>query len=159
ALAAREGDETGARLWLAALSEGESGDLLDAAREVEGGFPNLVIACGQARAQGGDLAGAERAFARAVETNPADSHAHFCRGDALYQLECYADAVVAYESGLQLRPDHADGWFTLGNAVAQLGGTDLAMRCYREALSHNPEHSGASANLRTLEADCYQAAA
>ena len=33
------------------------------------------------------------------------------------------------------------------------------MRCYREALSHNPEHSGASANLRTLEADCYQAAA
>ncbi|GAB4156240.1 MAG: hypothetical protein Fur0046_36120 [Cyanobacteria bacterium J069] len=60
---------------------------------------------GQQHLQQGDPAAALEYFAQAVVTDPQNAEAWYKKGNALYALRRYDEAVDSYGQALNIRPD------------------------------------------------------
>jgi tetratricopeptide (TPR) repeat protein len=94
----------------------------------------------------GRLEEAEPHYAEAAKRLDT-AEAWFAWGNALHNLERYAEAARAYARSIELEPQHAAVHFNLGGSLGKLGCHQEAESCLREALLRCPEFPAAENNL------------
>jgi protein O-mannosyl-transferase len=72
--------------------------------------------------------------------NPACWMAHNNLGVVISQKGEIDEAIVHYQTALQLQPDYSDADYNLGNALLQKGEIDEAISYFREALEIRPNY-------------------
>lgn len=112
---------------------------------------------GGVRAQGGDKAGAEKAFRDIVEAKPDASIAWVAL--ASLQSNDPAARIDAYKRGLAASPGNAELGLLLGSEYEQAGQFDQAIAHYEQLLKANPNIDFATNNLASLLLDNRQDAA
>ena len=104
-----------------------------------------------------DIKGAEQAYRRAVELNPAFADALINLGTIYHERGRRADreagrllleqSVSYYERALQQLPNHADAWANMGLAYADMGNRQQAREAYERALFLNPRNPRLLTNM------------
>lgn len=61
------------------------------------------------------------------------------RGDVMYQLKRYAEAISSYEKAIQLDPQYARSMYSQGLVLAELGRDREALTAYNNALELYPD--------------------
>jgi tetratricopeptide (TPR) repeat protein len=112
---------------------------------------DILVNCGRALAQLGEVDSALEHFGRAIDKEPTNSNAYFNCGDVLYRLERFEEAATLYEAGLRYDSQNPQAWFVLGNALAQLGSSDGAKIAYNQTLAMQPDHYEARNNLAIVQ--------
>src|SRR5208283_5392719 len=72
------------------------------------------------------------------------------QGDLFMARGAYAEALLCYESMVELNPRHAEALNSLGAALCKLGRYKEAQAYFRRAISVKPGHADAHANLGSL---------
>ena len=91
-------------------------------------------ALGLARSRLGDLAGAERAYRKALELHPNYPHTYNNLGTVLRRTGRPLEAVDALNKSLDLYPGFSEAHNNLGQALRDLGRLDEAITAYNKAL-------------------------
>jgi tetratricopeptide (TPR) repeat protein len=102
---------------------------------------------GRALQQTGRLAGAERAYKKAIKINQGFIEAHNDLGNVLLDLGRAKEAAHAFRKALKLRPDHPMLLTNLGSALQLQGETETAIDWFNKAIIHDPNFLGAHINL------------
>jgi len=105
--------------------------------------PSLWRALGQARLGQLEGASAHRAFARALELEPADATTHYNDGVALQMRNRRGEALRAYQRALVLDPALYAADFNIGVIFREKGLTDAAIKAFEEVLERDPQHAPA----------------
>ena len=82
-------------------------------------------------------------LSEAIGIDPEYSNAWVAKGNSLYNLERYEEAIEYYNEAIRLNPEDSDTWVVKGNALAELGRHEEAIECYNEAIRIDPENSNA----------------
>jgi hypothetical protein len=107
----------------------------------------------------GDLAGAERALAVAVQHDPLNPKAWGRRGLLLAAQGSFAPAEAAFAKAARLDPRDPEPLYNLGNMLAARGQTAAAMSAFDRALARNPAYRNALFNRGMLRLRANQSAA
>jgi hypothetical protein len=107
----------------------------------------------------GDLAGAERALAVAVQHDPLNPKAWGRRGLLLAAQGSFAPAEAAFAKAARLDPRDPEPLYNLGNMLAGRGQTAAAIAAFDRALARNPAYRNALFNRGMLSLRANQAAA
>jgi tetratricopeptide (TPR) repeat protein len=118
----------------------EAGGLL-ASLEREAGGPAAWYSIGMARVEMGEFAGAELAFARALEGEPANLDILQNLGIAALRAGHAERSQQVFEAVLRAHPDDVEGLFGLGRAVAQQGRHDEAILVLAQARKLAPQRA------------------
>ena len=78
-------------------------------------------------------------FTKAIDLKPKSAKAWMGRGDALYSLELYAQALEAYSEAARLEPTNWKNWQQQGNALYYLEQYREAIAMYNRALELHKE--------------------
>lgn len=100
---------------------------------------------GRSLQQAGDLTGAEAAYRRAVEHDPAHLRALNNLGIVLEAAERWDEAMHAYRQALAVDDSRAIIHYNLGHALHASGRADEAIAAYREAIrldANDPDFHG-----------------
>jgi tetratricopeptide (TPR) repeat protein len=118
-------------------------------RVVLGGGAAVILAalilC--ARAQTAYWQNSETLWTHTLACTSDNLMAHNNLGSALLQKGKVDEAMVHFQTALQIKPDSAEGSYNLGNALLQKGKVDEAMVYYQKALQINPADSEACYHL------------
>ena len=95
----------------------------------------------------GDLASAERAFAKALDLDPKNSHAWFHLGLARSRQKNHAGAEQAFEKAVELDPNDAHVWLHVGMARGNQENHAEAEQAFEKAVELDPKYSIAWFNL------------
>jgi soluble lytic murein transglycosylase len=114
---------------------------------------------GRADMQAGNLGKALTDFSQLIADfpdSPYRAQAHFLRGDILYELERYGEAVAAYTTYLTLRPGLLDYYLyeRRGDAYSALGNFADAIGDYQSALTS--QHIGDVTSIQVKLARAYE---
>jgi tetratricopeptide (TPR) repeat protein len=60
-------------------------------------------------------------------------------GSALYDLECYEEAIASYDQAIAIQPDYPDAWNNRGLALSALGQQPEAIASYDQAIKIKPD--------------------
>jgi len=94
---------------------------------------------------------AAQSFERAVELSKGRSaFAWLGRGNALYALGEYPDALLPYTKATQLSPKNAAAWSGLGNTLRRLGRFDEARGAQQKAYVLRPDNVEIASNYGLL---------
>jgi 4-amino-4-deoxy-L-arabinose transferase-like glycosyltransferase len=74
---------------------------------------------------------------RSIALDPLDSASLYQRGNVMFALNRFDDAVKAYEQTLKLIPGNAGVWNNLGTTLDALGRTDEALQAFQHATECN----------------------
>lgn len=88
-----------------------------------------------------------RLFRHIVAAKPDFPEAHFNLGNALFQMDCYDEAMASYDHALHLRPTYGDAYLNKGVTLRQLNHLDEAETQDRRALELMPGNPEAHFNL------------
>ncbi|MDJ0690099.1 MAG: tetratricopeptide repeat protein [Xenococcaceae cyanobacterium MO_188.B32] len=80
-------------------------------------------------------------FQIAIDIQPKQARAWKGRGDALYSLERFPEALAAYEEAIQLNPDNSQAWKGRGDALYRLERFTAALAAYEKALKLEPANA------------------
>ena len=109
---------------------------------------------GNARRDGGDSAGAEQAYRRALEADPRSADAANGMGVLLVQSHRAPEAVAWFERALAGAPAFTEARLNLGIAYQEVGNRDKAIDAYRRVLADaaagSKEHRAATELLAAL---------
>ena len=97
----------------------------------------------------GKPAGALSAFERALEASPQDLALHYDRGEALYALKKFPEALAEFQRAAE-SPDpklRADAWYNAGNTLVEQQKLKEAVDAYKRALRLKPDDRRAKWNL------------
>jgi predicted O-linked N-acetylglucosamine transferase (SPINDLY family) len=86
---------------------------------------------------------------RAIEARPDFAEAHFSRGNCLYGLQRFQDAVTSYERAIEQNPLYAEAYSNRGSALNSLGQCLAALESYDQAVRLKPDYVDAYANRAT----------
>jgi tetratricopeptide (TPR) repeat protein len=109
--------------------------------------PELSVAIGQTRSEGGDYEGALKSLRRALAQEPNAPRAHYYCGLALIRLDRPAEAVPELRSELALHADDADVKYHLAYALLQLSSKAEAMQLLRDVIASKPDYAEAHYQL------------
>jgi len=73
-------------------------------------------------------------------------NAHYNRGNALFELGRYAEAVAAFDRALGLMPGNPQAWNNRGNTLTALNRHQEALESFDKALALQKDHAGAHFN-------------
>jgi tetratricopeptide (TPR) repeat protein len=107
--------------------------------------PSVIVQFGDAAAETGDLALAERFLREAVRRAPALAMAHEHLGVILGRQRRSADALAAFETAVRLDPSRGSAHFHLAVALADAGRLDAARAEVEQALRLRPDDRAARA--------------
>ena len=85
---------------------------------------------------------------------PAETY--FLRGNMMYTLQLYQEAVVEFNQALRLKPDYVDAYNNLGNAKAGLGQHFAAIADYDTAIRLKPDYALAYYNRGNMKTNLGQ---
>lgn len=105
---------------------------------------------GNALAQRGDFADAERSFQEALRIYPDDEETHTQWGAALAKQKRIEDAIDQFMIALQINSNSADAHYNLGVMFAENRDTAQAIKHYVEALRIEPRREDAHLNLGSI---------
>ena len=105
---------------------------------------------GLIRLTGGDVAGAEQDFQKALSINPDDPAGHEHLAVCYERTGRSAEAEDEYRRAVALGLAGADVHYNFGHLLQEIGKPDDAEREYREAIRLNPRHGYAHGNLGAL---------
>ncbi len=71
---------------------------------------------------------------------------YFLRGNMMYELKRYQEAIVAYNKAIQRKPDYADAYNNRGVAKGDLGQYFAAISDYDKAIQLKPDEATAYGN-------------
>ena len=80
-------------------------------------------------------------FQEAIDLQPKQARSWQGRGDALYRLERFPEALAAYEEAIQLNPNNSQTWTGRGNALYRLERFTAALAAYDKSLELEPKHA------------------
>ena len=63
----------------------------------------------------------------------SDAETWNSKGNALFNLGKYAEAIKAYDQAIKLNPNDADVWYNKGIALEKLGKYEEANKCFVKA--------------------------
>ena len=107
---------------------GESTQMLGELARLNPGFAPLQQRLGEALLQSGDLAGAEAAFRRVIELEPAAAVGHAGLGNVLLRRQQYPAAIEVLEQAVGLDPSYRAARYLLGLAYRGAGRPEDAAR-------------------------------
>jgi tetratricopeptide (TPR) repeat protein len=105
----------------------------------------VLIFC--ARVQTSYWRNSELLWTHALACTSDNYIAHNNLGNALPQKEKMEEAIIQYQTALEIKPDFAEACYSLGNALSQKGRMDEAIAYYQTALQINPGYAEAHNNL------------
>ncbi len=118
-------------------------------RLVLGGLAAVILAalifC--ARAQTAYWRNSESLWTHTLACTADNYVAHNNLGNALPQTDKMDEAIIQYQTALQIKPDYAEACYNLGNALFKKGMVDEAIAHYQTALQINPGYAEAHNNL------------
>ena len=97
--------------------------------------------------EGGDVAGAERAYRAMLRADPRDADAIHLLGLIAHQRGDHAGAIAQIGAAIALKADKPVYHYNLGNALLALARPEAAMASFRAAINLDPAHVAASLNL------------
>ena len=92
------------------------------------------------------LRGLSASYDRALAIKPEHVEALNNRGNTLYALNRYEEALASYERALALKPDYADALNNRAAALQALNRYEEALASYDRALALKPDHAEALNN-------------
>lgn len=119
---------------------------------------STMLALAQMQIGDDDYAGAVQTLDRVLaETSTDKPEVHVLRGNALYRMEHYDEAIAALEPPVKANPDRADWSQLLMATYAEAGRTDKATAMAEELAASTPTDKRAQLNLASiyLQADDY----
>jgi Flp pilus assembly protein TadD len=93
----------------------------------------------EALRRSGDLEGSIREYGEVLKLRPDDPDVLRSRGEALYDLGRYGEALVGYNRALELRPDDPNILDSRGGALGNLGRHEEALADYNRSLDLHPD--------------------
>ena len=78
-------------------------------------------------------------FAKAIDLNSTSWRGWLGRGDSLFILKRYPEALEAYRSATELNPNNADSWKKQGDVLFRLEKFTEAIAAYNQALELEPK--------------------
>jgi len=69
--------------------------------------------------------------------------AWYDKGNALYNLNRYEEAIECYEKALKTKPEYKEAWYEKGNALHSLNRYEEAIECFEKALEIYSEYEEA----------------
>jgi tetratricopeptide (TPR) repeat protein/serine/threonine protein kinase len=103
-----------------------------------------------------DFAGAVTAFTGCILNRPDHAHAYYCRGNALYKLQRYPEALADLTKAIELRPDLAQAWNGRGIIHAKSGKMAEAIADFSKAIELQPDYAQTWHNRGTAHAELRQ---
>ncbi|HEY5798772.1 MAG TPA: tetratricopeptide repeat protein [Burkholderiaceae bacterium] len=101
----------------------------------------------------GEVQHAYELLALAASVNPTNVTIHATLGNALLDLQRYAEALTSYDRFLSVTPDFAEVLNNKANALSALGREVEAMACYEQALQKQADFPDAYFNRGNLHMD------
>ncbi|NJR71257.1 MAG: tetratricopeptide repeat protein [Synechococcales cyanobacterium CRU_2_2] len=101
--------------------------------------------CAQAQGhcEAGDFAAAATAYAQALKCSGPqgnrDCQTWNNHGNALSQVQRYAEALAAYDRATALNPSYHQSWFNRGQLLTEMGAYGNALESYDRAIALQPE--------------------
>jgi len=92
----------------------------------------------------------ETLWSHTLACTTANSLGHLDLGDAYLEKKRPEDAIVQFQSALQINPGDAETHYNLGIAFSQTGRTDEAVAQYQKAVQINPDYAEAHCNLGNI---------
>lgn len=89
----------------------------------------------------------------AVAQKPEDPDAQYALGNALFDLNIFNEAAMAYQRCLQLDPNYAKAYSNLGLALRRMGQPEAAVGLYEKALELAPDDIATWKNLWAVAAE------
>lgn len=74
-------------------------------------------------------------YDRAIKINPGYAYAWNSKGNVLYTLFRFDEALKCYDKALDLKPNFSKAWVGKGNALRRLGWDSDALICYNQSIS------------------------
>jgi tetratricopeptide (TPR) repeat protein len=142
--------------YLAATRAADAERVFETLTVLEPQAPEYWCSLGNARLAAGDPGGAEAAYIKAADIDPADAPTFFCRmADASLRAGFPEQAQTAWTTCLALSPDEPLYLMGLGDVLILRGKPDAAEEAYDRAASINPAAAGSCwhrlGNLLTKE--------
>lgn len=157
-------------IWLDGLLRAQEGDFDAAKRLLENAFTQsqvyvMAMDWGRVAWQGGDFAGALRAFEAATQTEQGrccEPWPHLSRGRILLTQGRFQEALVAFDKALDIldatdtdgglpSPAYVEAFYHLGQVYEALGDLASATANYEAARSSDPAHGPTLAALARLQ--------
>lgn len=103
-------------------------------------FAFADTAKGSAKAQPADDPQAELAYAEEViKKDPNSDRAHYSRGYALFKLERFREASMAFQEAIRINPRHENAHILLGETYSRLDQFEAALSEFDNAIKINPK--------------------
>jgi serine/threonine protein kinase/Flp pilus assembly protein TadD len=80
-------------------------------------------------------------FDKAIDLQPHSTAAWIGRGDGLYRLERFPEALIAYDEAIQLNQNNARAWRGRGDALYRLERFTAALASFDKALQLQPNNA------------------
>jgi tetratricopeptide (TPR) repeat protein len=112
-----------------------------------GGEADTLFDQARAAEEAGDVATAERLYARAAKFDPSDPTAPFNLGNLLRADGRTLEAETAYRTAVKADPKFALAWYNLADVLDDRGRTQEAVACLAKALDADPEYTDAIFNM------------
>ncbi len=93
---------------------------------------------------------AEEAYGQCVRFNPRNVGCWLNRGNILFAMEKYDEALLCYENALKVRQDIPNAWNNRGVVLKHKGKYDEAMRSYNAAIKYDSGFAQAYLNKAIL---------
>jgi len=68
------------------------------------------------------------------------------KGDALYELGRYGEALKCYDKAIEINPNNTTAWNNKGFVLDELVRYEEALKCYDKAIEINPNNTAAWTN-------------
>src|SRR5215212_5814624 len=86
----------------------------------------------------GDYINAAEYSEKAIAINPRIALAYDTKGQALFNLKKYNDALTCYEKAIELRPIYIEALYNKGLTLAAIGNHDKAIESFNQSIELNP---------------------
>jgi len=118
-------------------------------RQQPGHFQALYLSGVLALQRGHTMRGMEL-LQESLKREPRQPLAHRDLGNALQQMQRFAEALASYDKSLALKPDQSDLYNNRGIALTSLGRFDEALESYGRAITLKPDYAQAYNNRGTV---------